>query len=275
MSAWKMTTNEAPAAKTNACVRPSFKPTFAAVMLMSPGGVIPTDEVRNPKNNGSANPMLFYFKPNIRNCLVNFQILLLVKCLNFSHFGRGALVSVNIVVRIQNLVAFAVEQPERVAVHEFAVGLEVDHAAWLEDFFVQLQEFGIRHAVFGALVFDLRIGKRDPDLVDFACTEQIVDELDLRAQETDVFHPGFFRSFGPAPETRALDVDSDEVLVRESFGQTDGILAFAATQFQNERLVVLEKILVPFAFEREIARGHFLPCRLHHIRKRLVFLKPF
>ena len=50
----------APAAKIKALVRPSSILTFAAVMLIKPGGVIPMAEVRNPKKIGMAKVIYFF-----------------------------------------------------------------------------------------------------------------------------------------------------------------------------------------------------------------------
>ena len=105
-----MTTTDAPEANINARVRPSFKLTLAAVMLISPGGMIPKVDVKNPKTSGKAKAILFYFETNVRNRFVNIQILFFVKRLDSSDFRRRAGIVVDVVVGIQDFVPFAVQQ---------------------------------------------------------------------------------------------------------------------------------------------------------------------
>jgi len=101
---------------------------------------------------------------------------------------------------------------------------------------------------FDPVFVQLRIGKRDPDLIDFAGSETRIDEFDPRTQESHVLHSVLRRGLGPAPQAGAFDVHPDKIPFRETFAQRHGIFAAPAPQFQNDRSVVPEKIAVPLPF---------------------------
>ena len=49
---WKKTTKTAPKTNNNALSLPSFTLTFAAVILIKPGKIVPNDEAKKPKKSG-------------------------------------------------------------------------------------------------------------------------------------------------------------------------------------------------------------------------------
>src|SRR5690606_10202529 len=134
---------------------------------------------------------------------------------------------------------------------EFAIGFKVYDAVFFKYLFVQLQKFGIGHPMFGALIFDLRIRESDPDFIDLILSKDMFNELNLGTNKSDVMHSIFDSCFSSAPETSPFDVDTDKIFVRIFFGKANGIFAFTAAKFQNQRVIVLEEISVPFAPERK------------------------
>ena len=138
---------------------------------------------------------------------------------------------------------------ERVGVHERAVRLEVDNTIAREDFPVHPHEAGARQPFVHLL--HLRVGERDPDLGHLARREEVGDQLDAGAQESHVGHPAFQRFFRACPHTRSFDVHANEVLLGEELAQPHGVFSFPATQFQHDRVVVVEETLVPMPFHVE------------------------
>src|SRR5690606_14250122 len=110
-----------------------------------------------------------------------------------------------------------------------------------EDFLVKIQEIHVGKAEFGALVFDLRIGKRDPDFINFARLKKVVDEFELCAQQSGVANVFLSRSFASAPHAGTFNVDAGKVFLSEESGAGKRAFAFAATQLDHYRIVVLEK----------------------------------
>ena len=116
----------------------------------------------------------------------------------------------------------------------------------------------------------LRVGEGDPDLVDFVGAEERFDEFHAGADERHVWERllgGVFRAF---PEPRALDVDADIVLFGEAFRQGDGVFTFAAAQFEDDGVVVVEHLLFPVSLQRMVAPQQFFRGGLHEAGERLV-----
>ena len=83
----------------------------------------------------------------------------------------------------------------------------------------------------------------------------MVDEFYRRAQKGHIGESFLQGGFCAGPHAGALDVDADKVLVRILACQSHGILAFATAQFEDNGVVVLEKIRIPTALHRKT----FLP----------------
>src|SRR5690606_34528383 len=144
-------------------------------------------------------------------------------------------------------------------------------SAGFEDFLVKIQEIHVGKAVFGALVFDLRIGKRDPDFINFARLKKVVDEFDLCAQKSGVANVFLNRSFGSAPHAGTFNVDADKVFFMEESGEGKRVFAFATTQFEHYRIVVLEKFPCPISAQVELAAKGLFTRGLDNVGKSFVF----
>lgn len=110
----------------------------------------------------------------------------------------------------------------RIGIEEGAIGLEVNRATRAEHLEVAEDE-ARRGQALGHLLH-LRVGEGDPDLIHFARSEEARQGLDLPTQEGYIRHPSFVRSLSSRPDTRPLDVYSDEVLLGVELTQTYGIL---------------------------------------------------
>ena len=146
---------------------------------------------------------------------------------------------------IQDFVPTGFQDAQRVAVKEFAVGFQVQNAAGLENAGIAVQKSWLRKPVFGAFEFDLRVGEGDPYFRHLTRGKSPFDQFDLHAQKGHIFQPLVQGRFGAAPHPGTFDVDAYEIFVRILAGQGYGIIAFAATQFQNQGIAVAKKILVP------------------------------
>ena len=166
--------------------------------------------------------------------------------------GRGTVGqtgSVEIGSGVDDIEAAGAGEAGGVGVKERGICLKMDYAAGSEDTSVDFEEAGRSEAP--ACFLHLRIGERDPDLRDFAGSEEGVEESDVGAEKGGVRYVAELDGAGTVPEAGAFDVDSDEIAVGISLGEGDGVFAFAATEFKGDRSRVFEEIFVPVAFERE------------------------
>ena len=161
--------------------------------------------------------------------------------------GRAAVVEV--VGRDAHRVAVGLHHLAGVGEKELAVGLEVDEALAGEDFAVQLHEAGRGEPL--VYLLHLRVGEGNPNLRHLARGEELRDQLDAGAEESDVRHPALQRLLGTTPHPRPLDIHADEVLPGEEAAEADGIFPLATAQLEHNRVVILEKQLVPPAAHRE------------------------
>ena len=127
---------------------------------------------------------------------------------------------------------------------EVGVRLQVNASAVAEELPVSCQKIGGGQALCGFL--HLRIAERQPQLAHFAGGKEAVDEFDLGAQEGHVGHASLQRLGGSVPHTCSLDVHADEVLFRKEPSEPHGVFAASAAQFQDDRVVVVKEIRVPF-----------------------------
>ncbi len=93
------------------------------------------------------------------------------------------------------------------------------------------------------------------------------------AQESHIGHAALHGFLCTCPDSGSFDVDSYEITVGESAGQTYGVFTAAASQFQYDWIFVVKKILTPPAFQRKSFGGKPTERKLHHMRHGLDFSK--
>lgn len=101
----------------------------------------------------------------------------------------------------------------------------------------------------------LGIGERNPNFLHFVFCEIVRDVIDVRSQKTNIGKVFDECRFGPCPHAVALDINADVVNLGIESRQTQGIIAFAAGEFNDDGMVVAKKF-VPMSF-------HF--CRIFDV----------
>ena len=160
------------------------------------------------------------------------------------------------VVNLQQLLGISEE--------EVGVGLQMDEASVLKKLTISLEEVSTGEALRNLL--HLRIGEGKPNLTHLIRSEEALDELDVCAQEANILHARLQGFLCSCPHPSALDVNANEVLVRELFPQPDGVLAPAAAELKHDRVLVAEKRLVPLATKRELLLHSGSHRVFHHKR---------
>ena len=108
----------------------------------------------------------------------------------------------------------------------------MDDAAVNEESAVAVHEIGAGQSLAGVL--HLRVAERQPYLLHLILPEEAVDNLNVRAQEGHILQPLLQGFGGTCPHTCALDVNTNEIHVREESCQSYGIFSLAASQFQYD-----------------------------------------
>ena len=129
--------------------------------------------------------------------------------------------------------------------HEVAVGLYMDSAAVFQELAVAFHEVGGRKAFGGFL--HLRVGEREPYLAHFAWSEEAVYDFDVGTQEGNILHARLQGLGSSRPHARPFDIHANEILVGKHASQSHRVLSTAAAQLQHNRIIVLEKLLMPVA----------------------------
>ena len=136
---------------------------------------------------------------------------------------------------------------------EVGISLQMYDAIIDQELAIAVEEEGGGEA-FGDLLH-LRVGEGEPNLCHFAWGEEIVDELDVRAEEPDVGQSITECFSGSAPHSSSLDIHTDEIHVGEHTAESDAVFSASATQFKNDGAIVMKKIAVPFAIQGVALRG--------------------
>ena len=89
------------------------------------------------------------------------------------------------------------------------------------------------------------------------------DDLDVGTQESHILHAGLKRFGSSRPHTGAFDIYRDKILIGKHPPQSDGIFATSATQFEYNRVIVLEKLFVPFSLH---VKRHIVHCRVRILK---------
>ena len=121
----------------------------------------------------------------------------------------------------------------------------MDSAAVFQELAVAFHEVGGRKAFGGFL--HLRVGEREPYLAHFARSEEAVYDFDVGTQEGDIFHARLQGLGSSRPHACPFDIYADEILVGKHASQSHRVLSTAAAQLQHNRIIVLEKLLMPVA----------------------------
>ena len=112
----------------------------------------------------------------------------------------------------------------------------------------------------------LRVGERKPYLAHFAFGKEPFDDFNVRAQECHILHSGLQRLRCPRPHTGSFNIYRNKVLFRKHLPQTDRIFSPSTAQFEHNRMIVLEKLLVPISLH---VKRHVIYCRIRifeHVR---------
>ena len=128
---------------------------------------------------------------------------------------------------------------------EIGVGLQVDDAAVSEEAAVALHEIGGGESLAGIL--HLWVAESKPNLLHLVLSKETVDDLYVRAEEGHILYSLLQSTRGSRPHTGTLDVNADVVAVRVCLRQLYGIFALAATQLQDDGVVVMKELLAPVA----------------------------
>ena len=122
----------------------------------------------------------------------------------------------------------------------------MDYAVILQKLAVALHEIS-GSKPFGRLLH-LRVRESEPDFAHLICSKKAVDDFDIRTQKGHILHFRLQRLGSSRPHTGSLYIHSDEVLVGKHASQSDSIFSPTTAQFQDNRMVVLEKLPVPVPF---------------------------
>ena len=180
---------------------------------------------------------------------------LLIPGLNFEEQGmRMGCLNINVVKGVQDIGSDHLEDPTGVAVEKFAVGLQMDFACRPKDPAVPIQKVGVCEPVLGPAMFDLRVGKGDPDFSYLPGGKELVDEFDLSAQEACIGQLFASDDAAPAVDAGPLHIDAQEVLVGKPAGQTHGVVPFATAELQDKGVIIAKKISGPSAAQPEIGQ---------------------
>ena len=161
------------------------------------------------------------------------------------------------------LKSIEVHQCSSILVEEIAVCFEVNHPSRFHHFAVMSQEFG-RGKPF-ALLFHLGIRKGNPDFADLFRTEEGRQQLHIGSDESGISQPPFVCGGCTGPDSCPLDIDAYKIFVRKILGKSDRVLSFSTAQFQNNRIIVPKKLVVPVSLEGVRASYQLGIGNLHHI----------
>src|SRR3546814_17246653 len=88
----------------------------------------------------------------------------------------------------------------------------MDHPTGAKNTVIMIQETGRGQAFPGAAELKLGIRKGDPNLAYFSGSKIVFQSLDLDPQNSESFHLFLKRGLRTTPQSRSLDIYSDEVL---------------------------------------------------------------
>ena len=139
----------------------------------------------------------------------------------------------------------------------------MDHSLWGQYFPVETQKAGPAKSFTG--FSHLRIGKGNPEFCNFSRSENRFEHFGIHTQESYIIHSVFYSCFCPFPHAGSLDIQSDKILFGIQFPQFDRIFSFAASDFQNDGMIVVKDLLIPFSLQGIIRTKYLLMLGLEHI----------
>ena len=99
--------------------------------------------------------------------------------------------------------------------------------------------------------FHLRIRECEPYFTHLTGSEEVVDNLDVRAQKAYIRKTLAQSLSGTCPHARTLNIHSYEVHIRIATRKTHSVFATAATKLNNYGIIVLEKLFAPISAHGE------------------------
>jgi len=130
---------------------------------------------------------------------------------------------------------------------------------------VVFQEYGRGQTLLGTAGFELRIGECNPNFRNFALGKKRVDKLNSSTNKTDIREVFLCSGLGTTPHTSTLDIYSDKVFIGVATAQRYGIFATTTTEFEHNRIIILEEILMPATFQRVVFVENLLKFGLYQI----------
>ena len=95
--------------------------------------------------------------------------------------------------------------------------------------------------------------------------------VDAGTQERHVLQSLLVALLQSTPDAGAFDVDADIVDLGMHARQPDGIFALATAQLQHDGVIVMEKLLVPLALQREALAHDAFVTVFEQVGEGLVF----
>src|SRR3546814_19632620 len=86
----------------------------------------------------------------------------------------------------------------------------MDHPTGAKNTVIMIQETGRGQAFPGAAELKLGIRKGDPNLAYFSGSKIVFQSLDLDPQKSEIFHMFLKRGLRTTPQSRSLDISSEE-----------------------------------------------------------------
>lgn len=80
---------------------------------------------------------------------------------------------------------------------------------------------------------------------DRRCKAPAIALINPAPDKGDILHQLFLDGLATPPESCTFHIHSDEIHVRVSLSQADGVFPFSASQFNNDRMIIVKKILFP------------------------------
>ena len=132
---------------------------------------------------------------------------------------------------------------------EVRIALQMDQSSGLHDVGVAIHETGAGKSLVDLL--HLRIAEGNPDLGHFVGGEELLNQLDVRANKGHISEVCLQGLGSSRPHACPLDVDADEILVGIALGKSYGIFSLAASQFENDGMLIVEIFFVPTSLQGE------------------------
>ena len=147
---------------------------------------------------------------------------------------------------------------------EVGVGLEMNESAIAKELPVSFKEEGAGEALRD--LFHLRVGEGEPYLANLVGTKETLDELDVCAEESYVLHARLQGFLCSCPHSSSFDVNANEVLVWHLLPKSDCIFASTTTQFEHNRVLIVEEVFVPMSSKGEVFLHDCRHRAFHHKR---------